>query len=249
MIDPTDVIYPGGFAKMMRFLERRQRPMLDADTLLPPIDVDLVALHRTVVPQAHGVADDLPRYAATRKWLELQYEFEGGSELFRLHGMLIALSRRNDPPANALPLFFRIWDEVGVMMARELPVRWLISAATTFADCGQNADQRALGMGLSTMFDLIKLHDSERRRAGLPGEVPQPAAPPRDHKPLAFDMNPYAFLRGDLDRVMIARFWDLAERDRTIRPLAMRMLGLVMTDRRSIFARVQALKPPKNSAP
>jgi len=248
VIDPGDVIYPGGFARLMRFLERRQRPFVDAATVVPPADVDLAALHAQIVPPPQGCIDDLPRFSVERKWLELQQEFEGGSELFRLHAMLIAISRRNDPPPGALPLFFRIWDEQGPVMARELPVRWLISTATTFADCGQNADQRALGMGLSTLFDLVKLHDSERRRAGLSGDAVQPAAPGAERPPLGFDMNPYSFARGDVDRVMIARLWQLAERDRTIRPLAMRMLGIVMTDRHSIFARAQSLKVAKARA-
>jgi hypothetical protein len=41
---------------------------------------------------------------------------------------------------------------------------------------------------------------------------------------------------------MLARLWQLAERDATIRPLGMRMLRIVMQDRRSIFARIQAQK-------
>ncbi len=246
MIDPDAVIYPGGFARLMRFLERRQRPFDDAASRVPAADIDLVALHARTVPPAIGDIDDLPRFSVERKWLELQQEFQGGSELFRLHGLLIAISRRADPPPDALPLFFRMWDEHGTMLARDLPVRWLISSATTFADCGQNADQRALGMGLSLLFDLVKLHDSERRRAGIPGETVLPVSNRPERMPLGFDMNPYSFARGDVDKVMIARLWQLAERDRTIQPLAMRMLGLVMTDKRSIFARAQSLKVPKD---
>lgn len=238
-------LYRGGYAKLMKYLDRRQRPFHDADKILPPRDVNLRALYRTKVPKATQVYDDLPRYDAQRKWLELQVEFEGQSELFRLHAMVIAMSRRTDPPPDALPLFFRIWSEQGALMAKKLPTRWLISAATTFADVGETADQRALGMGLSLLFDLIKLHDSERRNAGFAGETPAPFVRPKDRPPLAFDMAAYSFEKGDLDKVMLARLWQLSERDATIAPLAVEMLRLVMSDQRSIFARAQTLKPPK----
>ena len=127
-------------------------------------------------------------------------------------------------------------------MARDLSVRWLISTATTFADCGETGDQRALGMGLSTLFDTIKLHDSERRAAGLAGDALSPQVPRPQRAPLAFDMWPYAMARGDLDKVLLARLWALAERDATMRPLGMRMLRLVMSDPRSVFARIQRFK-------
>ena len=38
---------------------------------------------------------------------------------------------------------------------------------------------------------------------------------------------------------MLARLWRLAERDDTLQPLGFRMLRMVMTDKRSVFARVQ----------
>ncbi len=242
-LEPT--LYRGGYAKLMKYLERRQRPFHDADKILPPRDVNLRRLYRQTVPKATQSIEDLPRYDAQRKWLELQIEFEGQSELFRLHAMVIAMSRRTDPPADALPLFFRIWNEQGPLMAKKLSTRWLISAATTFADCGQNGDQRALGMGLSLLFDLIKLHDSERRNAGLSGDTPAPFVRPKDRPPLAYDMAAYSFEKGDLDKVMLARLWQLSERDATIAPLAVAMLRMVMVDQRSIFGRAQALKPPK----
>lgn len=245
MIDLENTLYPGGFRKLMKFLERRQRSFHEGGDVLPARDVDLAVLHATTVPAPTCAPDDLPRYTAQRKWQELQAEFEGQSELFRLHAMVIAMSRRTDPPPDALLLFFRIWAEQGALMARELPTRWLISAATTFADCGQNSDQRALGMGLSLLFDLIKLHDSERRNAGQAGETPSRFVHPKDRPPLAFDMAPYSFEKGDLDKVMLARLWQLAERDSTIAPLAVAMLRMVMSDTRSIFARAQSLKPPK----
>ncbi len=220
----------------------RQLPFEGAADILPPQDVDFSALRAQAVPAPTKSMEDAPRYSAERKWLELQAELQGKDSLMLLHAMLIAISRRTDPPPAAMPLFFRMWREQGMQMARELPIRWLISAATTFADCGETADQRACGMGLSTMFDLIKLHDSERRSIGIDGDALHKTVRSKLRPSLAFDMWPYAMGKGDLDKVLLARLWRLAEDDATIRPLAVRMLRMVMSDKRSIFARVQRFK-------
>lgn len=242
MAGPEGTIYPGGFAKLMTFLERRQRPFHDAASVLPAADIDLNTLRESATPAPDQNYNDIPRYNVRRKWLELQREFQGQPQILHLHAMLIAMSRRTDPPAHALPLFFRIWDEQGPWMADTLNTRWLISTATTFADCGRTPDQRALGMGLTTLFDLVKLHDSERRASGLQGDTPARFVRRAKRPDLGWDMAPYSFAKGDADKVMLARFWQLAERDSTIRPLAIRMLRLAITDPRSIFGRLQALK-------
>ncbi|MEP4979339.1 hypothetical protein [Ascidiaceihabitans sp.] len=243
--DPDDDIYAGGYRRLMRFLGKRQIPFEDAAARLPPADVDLEALNKAIVPAPTQGLEETPRFSADRKWLELQIEFQGKSQLELLHGFLIAVSRRADPPAAALPLFHRIWEEQGHVLAAELPVRWLISTATTFADCGQTPEQRACGMGLSTLFDLVKLHDSERRASGDAGDTRRRVLRPKKRPPLAFDMDPYSLRGGDLDKVMLARLWALGEHDKTIRPLAVRMLRMVMSDTRSIFARMQDFKSEK----
>ncbi|MFK7743483.1 MAG: hypothetical protein AB8B47_00405 [Roseobacter sp.] len=237
-----DEIHGGGFYSLMRVLEKRQRPFDGVATVIPPLGIDLDGLHRDIVPAPLKDPSDCPRFSAEKKWMQLQGQFEGQSGLHLVHAMMIAISRREEAPAAALDLFFRIWAEKGAELAKELPTRWLISAATTFADCGQNADQRALGMGLSTLFDLIKLHDSERRITGQSGDTPFKRKVKSDRPPLALSMQPYSLKGGDLDRIMLARMWQLCEKDATIRPLGMRMLWMVMTDRHSIFARVEQFK-------
>lgn len=241
MIDGGE-IYPGGFYKLMRELERRRRPFLDVEAVLPTPDVDLAKLIQQPVPPTDKVPTDYPKYTALPKWVELQAEFEGQPELYRLHAMLIAISRRRDPPAQAMALFFRIWNETGADLARALPVRWLISTATTFADCGETGVQRALGMGLSTLFDLVKLHESERRLSGLASDLPFDRIPETDRPDMPFGIHPVSLRHGDLDRVMLARLWRLCEEDETIAPLGMRMLWIAMRDHRTVFGRVQKLK-------
>lgn len=241
MADASD-LYKGGFAGLLRVQERRQRRFEGVDDILPAADVDLAPYFDRILPPPAMSHEDAPRFSAQRKLLELQGEFQGQPEIHHLHALLIAISRRNDPPDTAVTLFHRIWAEHGTTFAKLIPVRWMISAATTFADIGTTGDQRAAGMALSILFDTIKLHDSERRVSGQPGRTPFRALAGRKRFPLAFGMTPYAFKRGDLDRIMLARIWQLCERDTTIRPLGVAMLRLVMQDPRSIFGRVQVLK-------
>lgn len=241
MSDAPD-LYEGGFAALTRAFEDRQRRFDGMEDVLPAVDCDLKAMFDRQTQAPLVIHNRMPRYTAGRKWVQLQTEFEGQPEILHLHAMLIAIARRDDPPAEASALFFRIWAEFGADLVPLLSVRWLISTATTFADIGQTGDQRACGMALSILFDSIKLHDSERRLSGQPGRRPFRRMKARKRFPVAFGMPAYSYVGGDLDQHMLARIWQLGERDTTIRPLVVAMMGLVMTDPRSIFARVQELK-------
>ncbi len=241
MIDNKE-IYQGGFYKLMREHDRRRRPFINVEFTIPDEDVDLDRLHQRSVTAPDKTPGECEKNSAEAKWVELQAEFQGQSALLLLHAMMVAISRRSAPPPLAITLFQRIWAEKGDILANELPTRWLISAATTFADCGRNSDQRALGMGLTTLFDMIKLNESERRITGQPGN--KPFRRDRSIRPaiMPFRMPPYALRSGDLDRVMLSRLWLLCERDPVIQPLGIRMLRMVMTDRRTIFGRLQKIK-------
>ena len=52
----------------------------------------------------------------------------------------------------------------------------------------------------------------------------------------------------DLDRNMLARLWQLAESDPVFRPPGFRMLRMVMTDKRTVFARIQRRRNRKAEA-
>ena len=229
---------------MMRRLEKREAPFDDALQILPPAGTDLSELRSQTVAEAPDL-DGFPetRRSALRKKAALQAEFHGKPELWLLHALCIAILRRRDPPAEAQQLFLRIWAEQGGILARELPVRWLISAATTFADHGATMNQRLGGQGLMMLFDLIKLHDSERSQSGRKNSegFPRSRSGPRPDK-LAFGMVPYSLDRGDLDKNMLARLWRYTEDDPVLRPLGVRMLQMVMSDPRSIFGRIQRYK-------
>lgn len=241
-VPAKDDLYPGSFRALVERFERKQRAMKGASDILPPLDADLSALWHQTVPAPAVSFQSARKDTAARKMLELQEQFEGQPEIFLLHAMLISILRRRDPPPQALPLFFRIWQEEGTELANALPVRWLISSATTFAEIGQNSAQRACGMGLSVLFDMMKLHDSERRLSGQQPDAPFTKRRAAKRSSLPFNLTGYSFKNGDLDMNLLARLWVFGESDATIRPLAQRMLSLVMQDRKSIFARTQALK-------
>ena len=236
-----DHIYRGGYYSVMRHFESKQMPLTHLEQVLPPEDVDLAQLMRAKVVTPPPLKA-LPQHHAGIRRHELATALAGHSELVLLHAMLIATLRKSDFPSFALPMFLRIWDEEGPEFVKTLPIRWQISAATTFADHGVTADQRVCGMGLMMLFDMVKMHDSERRMSGRPGSRPYRRSAGIKKPPLAFDMPRYSLSRGDADRNMLARLWRLSERDDTIAPLAQNMLRLVMTDDRSIFARLQTIK-------
>ncbi|SLN34362.1 hypothetical protein TRL7639_01556 [Falsiruegeria litorea R37] len=242
-MDIENPVYPGGYYSLMRNLEHAERPFQNAHLVMPPADVDLAALARQTVtaepdrPLPEGETD------ARRKLHALELEFDGDNVLHLLHALTIALLRRRDASEEARQLFLRIWREQGKFLAGTLSVRWMISAATTFGDHGDTIEQRLGGQGLSMLFDLIKLHDSERRQSGRGNDSGFPrvrGAKPRDG--LAFDMDPYSLENGDLDINMLARLWRLSEADAVLRPLGFRMLRLVMSDRKTIFARLRRYK-------
>lgn len=245
-MDLDQTLYPGGFYHIMRFLDRKEAPFTDPLDVLPPSDVDFAALAARTLPDAPP-APDGDWCDPKAKDMEMRHLLAGQSELALLHALTIAILRRRDPPDVARDLFLRMWREQGDLLARELPVRWLVSAATTFADHGDTMDQRLGGLGLSMLFDLVTLHDSERRLSGRPNDSGFPRVKGKKRGTMAFDMYAYPLPVGDTDRYMLARLWRYTENDAVLHPLGKRLLHMVMTDPRSIFGRIQRYK--KRRAP
>jgi len=238
----SDDVYLGGALPFQQRFERSRRPFANPMKYLPAVDCDLDTIVTKVVPAPEVDYETLKRASIERRYAEFQSEFEGRSEILLLHSMLVTMLRRNDPPPEALKLFLRLWTEKGDVLAHELSLRWKVSAATTFGDCGETLEQRAVGMGLSILFDSIKLHESERRLSGQRSELPFPTVARKERYAIAFDMKPYSVERGDMDRNMLARLSIMARQDEAIYPLAYSMLSEIMTDQRTVFARLQKLR-------
>lgn len=241
-----DTIIPGGLEALSKYFDKRETPYRHVQSVIPQGQVDLKRLRDTRLPASDKTVKRRHTEDARRKYADLCVEFAGGSELLAFHALVIAQLRRRDCPPRFCKLFFRMWREEGAFLAAHLPVRWLISAATTFADIGTTPQQRLAGQSFALAFDMIKLHDSERRLSGQPNSIPFPRRPFDDRYPLAFDLEPYSMPDGDLELTMLMRLHKLAQADPLFQPLGVRMLDLLMTDNRTVFARVQAYKTRPN---
>ncbi|PYF06556.1 hypothetical protein C8J30_12611 [Rhodobacter viridis] len=188
----------------------RERPFDHAPGDLPPPDVDLTALaaRPLIAPAGEMEPNSFTDFSARSRNLarKMAAEDPATTELEFLHAQLVMALRRSDVPAQALTLYFRIWDEHGARLAREMPTRWRVSAAQCFADHGRTEAERSLGAQMALMFGLVKLYESERRFSGLAAW--ELFANRRPHKgPLMMGLAAYDLREGDLPRNLLARIW------------------------------------------
>ncbi|KAA2316156.1 glycosyltransferase family 2 protein [Pseudooceanicola sediminis] len=235
----------GGFDRVLAQMEGRRDPLTFAPgEALPDLHIDLAPLRQRRVgegPDTHQKSASTYSY----KYLELKEEFLGQPELLWLHGLLVAALRRRAQPAQAAPLFLRIWREEAPFLLTHLGPRWLVSAATTFADHGTTEAQRRVGHSLAVLFATMKLYETERLH--VPASPKQPFDGPRKSGPLALDMDAYAIVNGGLDVNMLGRLWQDAGGDDTIRPLARHLLGLLDTDDRTVFRRLRLMREAREN--
>jgi hypothetical protein len=241
MSDASAPCYPGGFDAILTQMEGRRDPLTyEGAEALPPLDVDFGPLKSARVNRrARSVEGSRSTYA--RKLRELSEEFDGLPELMLLHGLLIAHLRRRAAPAHTAALFLRLWAEESDWLLTRLDPRWLVSAITTFGDHGATEVQRRVGQSLSMMFGLMKLYETERLYSGATPDQPFAwSKPPK--APLAFQMDAYAVGSGGLDVNMLGRLWQEAQTDAVLAPLARHLLGLMITDDRTVFRRLRLMR-------
>lgn len=233
--EPPDRTYPAGYARMMARLERFEGQYADLHGVLPRADHDLEAAERRLVaaPEAPSVAK--PKDLRDKRQA-LAAEFAGRPELLLDHALLIAVLRRAPVPDHVPALFGRIWREGGRTLARELSTRWLVSAATTFADHGETEAQRSAGLALLTLFGLMKLYESERLYSGTPPDVPFPFGSYPDARP-PLGLGRYSVGGGDLDLNLLGRIWREGEADEAVRPLAAALLHRLNDAPDTVFRR------------
>ncbi|HMO73617.1 MAG TPA: hypothetical protein PKC84_18600 [Paracoccaceae bacterium] len=231
--------YPDAPASLIgRWETRRRRLGLGADETFPPVDPDLA--HLAGVPAAPPVA--LPGDASphARKVAELRTVLAGHSELAVLNALAIAHLRKRHAPRGTAALFRRIWTEQAPHLIAELPGRWLISSAITFADHGASEGERRLGAELNVLFSLIKLYEFERAQMGFD---PAAAHRRRPHPgPLPLGMPPFALAAGGLDINLLAPIWARAEAEPVLGPLACALLQRLNADPGNLFRRLSALR-------
>lgn len=224
-------------------MEGRRDPLTFAPgEALPEADLNFAPLKARRIgeaPEAHQKSASTFSY----KYLEIKEQFQGEPEILWLHGLLISALRRRSQPPQTAPLFLRLWNEEGPFLLAHLNPRWLVSAATTFADHGANEVQRRVGHSLTVLFSTMKLYETERLHS--PAAPTHPFDGQRKAATLALEMDAYAIASGGLDINMLGRIWQDAAQDATIRPLAHHLLGLLDADDRTVFRRLRLMREAK----
>ncbi|MFP7570773.1 glycosyltransferase family 2 protein [Marivita sp. S2033] len=240
---PQNPAYPNGLAGILDQMNARRAPLQFATgESLPPLDCDLNALARTVVaaPIDHGNT----RSDHARKEWELSNELKGQNALLHLNALLIAHLRKRSQPPHTAALFQRLWREHAPLLISEMDLRWKVSSLTTFGDHGTTAAQRSAGLALSTLFNTMKLYESERLYSGRDADRPF-TLDGRAPGPLPLEMDAFSLTDGGLDANMLARLWTEADADPVIRPLAHDMLQQLIDDPRTVFRRLHRLRARK----
>lgn len=241
--DTPNPAYPDGLPGILDHVNTRRAPLgFASGEAFPPLDCDLDALSRTTVTLPCD--STRTRSDNSRKSWELARELEGQSALLHLNALLIAHLRKRSQPAHTADLFLRLWTEHPRTLIDRMDLRWKVSSLTTFGDHGKTPAQRSAGLGLSTLFNMMKLYESERLYSGRAAERPF-TLDGRSNSPLPLEMDAFSLIDGGLDMNLIGRLWQEADGDPVIRPLAHDMLDRLIDDPRTVFRRLRRLRSRK----
>lgn len=240
MTRPT-LTYPDAPATLIAVWNERRAPLhLPLGERMPGPDADLAALAAQRLPDP-----PLPRPPRARghtlKRHALAVELAGLSELVLTNALCITHLRKWRCPREVAPLFHRIWEEQGAALLAELPTRWLISSAITFADHGRTEGERRLGQSLNVLFSLMKLYEHERLASGLPTDAPV-AKRRRAGAALPMGMGAFSPLTGGLDVNLLAPIWAAAGGEPVLGPIALRLLDLLNAEPGGLFRRLALMR-------
>lgn len=137
-------------------------------------DPDLAAMRERIVEagepvQTHGAVKSLDGHLA-----DLRCEFSGQPELLYHHASLIVLIRREVRVDETMSEFTTLWAQEAAFLCQHLNLRWLISAADTFADHADDPQIRAVGMMTSLLGNTVKVGESDRYIHGAEALTPMP---------------------------------------------------------------------------
>jgi hypothetical protein len=238
--------YDGGAEALISQWEVRRAPIrARSGEGLPNLEVDLDALEakRIVLP---GVEPAASASGYAKKQYALMKDLDGLSSLALLNAIVIAHLRKREYPSHGPALFRRIWAEKGHALLAELPTRWLISSAITFASHGSTEADRHLGQSLNLLFSVMKLYEFERQFSGAePDEAF--AIDQRRKSPLPIGMPDFSLASGGLDVNLLAPIWKAALETPAIGPLACRLLGALNEDTGTVFRRLQMMRRAKQA--
>lgn len=144
----------------------------DAPNLLPPVKFNIAAAFNARLPD-NVTAEPGDRRDFVAHEAALRARLGGHREIEFLNALAISYLRRRTPHEDhARALFFRIWDECGEDLVKDMNTRWLISTLMTFADHGRTEEERSAG-ALGYLYGAM-LVASETERAYWPeGAAPE----------------------------------------------------------------------------
>jgi len=144
------------FFSLKRHLRRR-----NANKLSSMINLDFKSQKKSLINSGnlrytHGSSDNL-----TLHFENLKNEFTGKSELEYTHAKIIVLMRREYKTKKYFKIFLDLWEEETSFLLKNLNIRWLVSAADTFADFSEKDSEKAAAIACSCLVNTIKLQESE----------------------------------------------------------------------------------------
>ncbi|WP_027488332.1 hypothetical protein [Allorhizobium undicola] len=104
----------------------------------------------------------------------LRREFSAQPELVFYHAKLIVLLRREFEVKETFAQFRALWEAEAEFLVRHLNLRWLVSAADSFADHDPDPAVRASATLVSVLVNTVKIYETERVLADPP---PAPISP------------------------------------------------------------------------
>ncbi len=239
--------FPGGIRNLLPQYQKRRSLLTHRNgEELPALDVDFKPLAaQPLPPPINPRPDGLSRVAKKRHML--LGELAGQTELALLHGLLISHLRKHTYPDHAPALFRRLWAEEEDWLLDSLPTRWLISAIITFADHGQDADDRKLAQSFNILFSLMKIYEAERAFSGLPAQKPFKITD-RNKSPLPMGMKDFSILKGDLEAHLLAPLWRDSKDAPATGRLARHLLNLLNQDDGTVFRRFAHMRQSAENA-
>ena len=163
---------PSGPLRKFFSLSRWRRRFGASELNMPKDARDLQAMkHQTVAAdqppeQTRGSHNDVKTHIRA-----LISEFSGQPELALHHATLIVLIRRESALAENLDSFWRLWQSEGAWLVKHLNIRWLVSAADTFADHAEDPVDRSLALSVSLLVNTVKAYETERYLDNTPDVV------------------------------------------------------------------------------
>jgi len=149
-------------SKFKKFFSlKRHLRRLNAKKLSSMIDLDFKSqkksfIHSGNLKYTHGSSDNLALH-----FKNLEQEFSGKPELEFTHAKIIVLLRREYKTRKYFKIFIDLWEKETSFLLKNLSIRWLMSAADTFADFSEKDSEKAAAVACSCLVNTIKLQESE----------------------------------------------------------------------------------------